>query len=93
MPSKDKLNVLSKSYDDKAKEFKKLAEHVDEPKITITTSDMIDKTIYENDKLSFLKPDNNTSSGDSSETNEQTNITVSSNDDNNVNDTSKKIII
>ena len=93
LPSKDKLNVLSKSYDDKAKEFKKLAEHVDEPKITITTSDMIDKTIYENDKLSFLKPDNNTSSGDSSETNEQTNITVSSNDDNNVNDTSKKIII
>jgi len=60
LPPKDKLKMLSNSYNEKAEQFKKLAQKVNEPKIIINTPEMIDDVIYENNNIGLLRPENET---------------------------------
>jgi DNA-directed RNA polymerase II subunit RPB2 len=94
LPAKDKLDMLSNSYNHKALQFKKLAEKVNEPKIVVNTSENIDDIIYDND-LSLLKPEetNNNTQDNKEENNTNTDSSFDINTNSNKNNNLKKIII
>jgi DNA-directed RNA polymerase II subunit RPB2 len=94
LPPKDKLKMLSNSYNEKAEQFKILAEKVNEPKIIVNTPEMIDDVIYENSNISLLRPSDESKAEENKDSQDNKDIQVNAVSDNsNDSENYKKIII